>query len=179
MIFWFCFLFMARMTEGVESSSFKKTSVYRDYLDIQPYPAKGIDCSLFLVRKETCYVGKQCMRGPGYFCVSSIDSLSVEDRERVEEGMGLDKMVEVFQNSSIQEPEFKLKCEIPKNQPYGKFHCYNDSEIERCFLMCKPGYVPKLHTGTYCISNTWSRNIDELQCIPATTIVTVGGYGQV
>ena len=33
--------------------------------------------------------------------------------------------------------------------------------------------------GTYCISNTWSRNIDELQCIPATTIVTVGGYGQV
>ena len=33
--------------------------------------------------------------------------------------------------------------------------------------------------GTYCISNTWSRSIDELQCIPATTIVTVGGYGQV
>ena len=32
----------------------------------------------------------------------NISVLSVEDRERVEEGMGLDKMVEVFQNSSIQ-----------------------------------------------------------------------------
>ena len=32
----------------------------------------------------------------------NISVLSVEDRERVEEGMGLDKMVEVFQNSPIQ-----------------------------------------------------------------------------
>ena len=70
-------------------------------------------------------------------------------------------------------PELKLKCEIPKNQPNGKFHCYNDSEIgknkfiticiqiikdifvERCFLMCKPGYVPKLYTGKQIYSNTF------------------------
>ena len=32
----------------------------------------------------------------------NISVFSVEDRERIEEGMGLDKMVEVFQNSSIQ-----------------------------------------------------------------------------
>ena len=32
----------------------------------------------------------------------NISVFSVEDRERVEEGMGLDKMVEVFQNSPIQ-----------------------------------------------------------------------------
>ncbi|XP_023347850.1 uncharacterized protein LOC111716612 [Eurytemora carolleeae] len=57
-----------------------------------------------------------------------------------------------------------------------------NSDIEKCFLVCKPGYVPRLYRGTYCEQHgqvfSWNRSIAELECILATNLVTIGGYYQ-
>ena len=50
-------------------------------------------------------------------------------------------------------------------------------------MIAKTSFLNLLYVGTYCEKHgqlfSWNRSIDELQCIPATNIVTIGGYFQV
>ncbi|XP_023341441.1 kelch-like protein 2 [Eurytemora carolleeae] len=108
--------------------------------------------------------------------VNNHDHVGVKDIERriVEAGL------QTTNNTLRVWQEDFPTCQIPEDPLNGRFDCYMNIRTEKCFLVCTPGFVPRLFRGTYCKeqgkTGEWNVSISSMDCIPTTTIVVIGGH---
>ncbi|XP_023346980.1 uncharacterized protein LOC111715828 [Eurytemora carolleeae] len=160
--------------EGVVSRNFKKKIMLVSALDLKPYHGTDVEdpqhCAfiylsrigkdentLFTFQNDTCFLGKH------------------RDIERriVEAGL------QTTNNTLRVWQEDFPTCQIPEDPLNGRFDCYMNIRTEKCFLVCTPGFVPRLYRGTYCKekgkTGEWNVSISSMDCIPTTTIFVTGG----